>query len=433
LSKKKKKSKKATPSKRRKGRSPAAKPVAAAKPGPAAKPAAENGATGTGGEASPRAVYQAARDLMRRRLWDRLDDVDWFLLETPDRNVPSVVSVLGSAGVSTGLWILEGAEGLELLERTQRDELDEASFRQILLELDTTMLNPARAANLPRDLRRFVRQAGVNPRGDAEVPMLVLKPAGMRPHVPAGAELERCLWILRGLEAADREGLLISGRMRDGEQLATVVLSGTPQAPQAHLAWRGRPSAARPDEPAPAWVPDRAALDDLPRRRGTWIVGLPPLAQGVADSQEVLHALLVLEEGSGRILDSHVLEHRRAPYAAAEQLVEIARGDNPAKQRGLPQELLVADRALHELLAPEMKRLGVRCHHVAPPPASLREAAASLHEYLERSGAGPSSQARPGRSHAERRDPLLDVDEDGSLRLAAPTGASDSADRKSVV
>jgi len=369
-----------------------------------------------GGDAPRRAaryeqVHRVARDVIDRRLWARLDDTDWFLLEIPGQDQPLVVTVLGSAGISRGLWVLRGRGGVAMLEEIRRDSL---SPDEMLLRADGLMLGVDRARDVSPAHRRFLRQAGVNPRGDIEVPTLTMMRAGKQPRSLKERDLEGVLWSLRGILVADRQGMLVGGRMRSDDKWATLVLSGSLEDPVVALEWRLPPDEEPEGVGRPTWLPDRGRLEALPLLDETWQVGLPVTSAHVKDCSEIIRTLLVMEVDRNLMLAVHAVTADRADYAAAEHLMEIFSGDNQEGVEGIPSQLQVADELLHEVLAPELRRLGVRCTHVAPVPSPLREAIDSLSQYL----AGVPKGSPSGGEGLAR--PLLAETPDGELRLRDP-------------
>jgi hypothetical protein len=250
--------------------------------------------------------------------------------------------------------------------------------------------------------------------------MLMSKRSGEHLHPPAGRELEVALWFLRGVLAADRQGMLVGGRMRSGEKLATLVLSGSPEDPAVALEWRDLPGREPEAGDRPTWLPDRARLEGLPILDETWLVGLPVVPARIAESNEIMRVLLVMEAERHLMLSTQPMTAFRAEYAAAEHLLEVFFGSNEAGVEGIPAEIQVTDQPLHELLAPELRRLGVRCRYLDSVPALLQEAVDSLRQYLGEPPAGPASGAKG----LDR--PLLAETPGGELRLREPA-ASDPA------
>jgi hypothetical protein len=150
----------------------------------------------------------------------------------------------------------------------------------------------------------------------------------------------------------------------------------------------------------------------------------------IANDDRTVRMALVAEDGSGLVLVGHPVQG--GVPEVLERICDAFRGENTQRTRGIPGEVLVANRELFNALWPVLDPLGVRCRYEPAIPL-LDEVLRSFGEWCDRS----ETEAEPSREAPD----AIPADDDlegwkscdrrlyrrAQARLARKGGASDRA------
>ena len=103
---------------------------------------------------------------------------------------------------------------------------------------------------------------------------------------------------------------------------------------------------------------------------------------GIEGDDRSLEALLVMDDGSGLIVQSRLMFAGELGEAA-DSLVETFRTGGATRRKGLPRKIVFSTRQLHDALAPALGAAGVTCIYM-PRILKLQEAFDELCEFLSR-------------------------------------------------
>lgn len=322
-----------------------------------------------------RNVLQAAGEFNDRHIWKRFTNFDCFAVRVPGEGRPMLSVVLGDAGEEYGLSLFRGPEAVASLAGL----LDPNGPGDDALEA-ADMLGYSMEAfrDMPPDAQALVREVGQHPRHDEQVPHFLAKPPGRQPRLPDDTELVILLMALRGLVEADRRKLLQPARLKDKNGICVLALSGDPAAPQVSVTreqWQ-----LHEVYKTVALPPERPDLRGLPRLKETWLVGMPALPGRIKGDDRVLELLLVADDAS-----RYVLQARPVPAGEVKEamkvVVETFHGKGLGGQRGLPRKIIFCSRRLHDVMAPILEQVDVKCIYT-PTIAKLREIVADLIEHF---------------------------------------------------
>lgn len=318
-----------------------------------------------------RKVLQAADEFNGRRLWKRFTNFDCFAVRIPDRDEMMLGVILGDAGEEYGLTLFRGpnaasslAAALDL-DGQADDALEEADWLGFSMEA---------FGNLPPDAQTLLREAGRHPRCDEQVPSFLAKPPGRQGRLPDESELALLLPTLRAVVEADKKKLLQPARLEDKDGICVLEVSGDPMSPHVSVTREACEAQAAPT--TIPLLPMSRDLGNLPRLKGTWLVGMPTLPAGIEGDDRSLQLLLVVDDASEYVIQG------RPVFAgdlkeAADGMAEAFRGKGFGGPKGLPEEIIFSSRKLHNAMAPNLEPLGVRCIYTATIP-KLSEIAAEF-------------------------------------------------------
>jgi hypothetical protein len=301
-----------------------------------------------------RGVYRAAMALRALEPWKHLRPDDLVSLRIEGEAHPVLVTFSDGDPEEPSITLLRGPRALEqaflLVGGGGGDEA--------LAELDAVSLSFGPFEGVPVTRRRFLSRARLSPKGE-EVPVLLVKGPREEPREPEDTEVWLVYIVLEGLLAALSQGLLPVGSRGDLGVLALTV-SGTPRDSEVEVLQEGEPEErALP----PTLGVDRPSLEEVPRLERDWLVGCPVAPFALEGSGEVARLLVVVEKGSGRLVDGLLVSGRRWHYAAASHLLDLFAGGGHLERPGMPRRLLLSSKVLAELLCPELALLGVPCRY----------------------------------------------------------------------
>jgi len=316
-------------------------------------------------------VIQAAYGVHSRKLWKRFTNYHCLGIKIPDRDESLLAVVLGDAGEEYGLVLFYGPNAAAALA-TLLDAGDQGDD-----DLDNmNMLSYSMEAfgDLPADAQTFVREAGLRPRVDEQVPVLLAKTAGHQGRLPNDHELEILLVTLRGVVEADRNSLLQPATLEDKKGICVINISD--DAKVSHVTVTRR---KWKQETAPTTIPlhpTTHSLANLPRLKATWLVGMPAIPAAVEGDDRTMQLLLVVDDRSELIIQGKPLfagEIREATDA----LLEAFQGNGVHAIKGLPRKIIFSSRKLCDAMEHALKPLKVKCIYTPTIP-KLREITADF-------------------------------------------------------
>lgn len=348
-------------------------------------------------------VLLAAAEFNERQLWKRWTNADCFAIHVPARKESFLAVIMGAGGEEYGISLFRGPAPYDYIAAMHAAE---GPGDDALAEIDLLGFSMDRFADLPPESQDRFRQVGLHPRHDQRVPNLMAKATGRRVCMPQAADLELLLCVLRGLMAADRQGLLKPTKFDDACGICTLTLEGALDAVQVRatrVPW--------PKSEANFRFPVEAAeLSGLPRLDVTWLAGLLPMPTGVAGDDREPLLLLVVEAGAGeasagegeseearaaatgRVL--HALPVMPDDFGqAVGGMVDILCGRGPLHEKGLPREIRFSSRRLWAAMTGMLASRAVRCVYQPQLPA-LRQIAMDFFEHMERAVAADTRQRR---------------------------------------
>jgi hypothetical protein len=335
-------------------------------------------------------VLQAAREFDSRRLWKRFSNFDCFAVKTPGLDEPMLGVVMGAGGDEYGLSLFRGPHAADFLDMLMKpQELGD----DVLEDLDMLGFSLTPFGDLPPDTQAFLREGGLHPRYDEQVPGFLVKLPGRLPRLPDESELALLLLILRGIVEADQKKLLQPGTLQGREGISFLEIRGDAAEPQVSVTRQKWHLA-----PAPKTVPlppGGLDLKGLPILEETWLVGTPAFSGRIRGDNREMQLLLVAEEASTYLFDA------RPVFAgdvreAVEAIVRVFR-KGPRGRKGLPRRIVFSNRKLHDAMAALLEPLGVECTFLSVIP-KLRQIA---DEFLGMMGKDMPSWAEEGENEVE--------------------------------
>lgn len=322
---------------------------------------------------------QAYWEFQNRRLWKRFDNSHCLAVEVAGEEEPLLASVLGAADEEYGLMLLRGPEAVDQMRSFQSfddqdDSLEEADMLSISLEA---------FVDLSPDIQAFYRQAGIHPRYDEEVPLVLIKPPCRKPRLPDDDELILLLSVLESIVEADRRKRLIPAELDDGEGICVVTPAGMKGA-EISVHRERLPRRPPPAKEIDFFLSPRD-LDGLGLIEETWLVGTPIVPFGIKGEDRTMRFLLVVEENSGMVLEGRPFFADRMKEAIS-MLAEAFHGTRLSGDRkGIPRRIVFSSRKLHDAALPALLKVGVQCEHLPSIPV-LQEIVDNLIDSFGESG-----------------------------------------------
>jgi hypothetical protein len=323
-----------------------------------------------------RSVVQAAGGFNDRRLWMRFSPRHCFGVKVPEQEESMLGVVFGAGGEEFGLSLLRGPEAAACVAavfpvgRGGQDALD---------ELDMLGFSMDKFGNLPPDSQDLLREAGMRPRPDEQVPHFLTKPPGQRPRAADASELTLLLLVLQGIIKADKQRRLQPATLDSPQGISILTIGGAPTEPQVSAKrekWQSPPAAKTIPPPSAG-----ADLQELPRLDETWLVGTPALGVAAKADDRAAQFLVLADEKSESVLDARSVSAGETREAVDAVLGVFRQG--PSGRRGLPRTILCSNRELLDALTPILNPLGVQCTFMPAIP-KLREIARGFLESVER-------------------------------------------------
>lgn len=349
-----------------------------------------------------KSLVAAALEYHAREPWEEIADTETFALRLEGEADPVLASVMGQAGLEYGLALFRGENALGKLRAAYAAGNDGEELFEAMSSLAVT-LQPLR--EVPPEFRSVLVQAGFERRREDIAPFFMSKSPGRRAREINKAEARLLLLAMHGILAALDEGALPEsgpkGASCDG-LMTVITVTGDPQSPEVAFG-RERFSDGVPTA-APSLVAAQDRLASLPRLDSRWLVGFTSSSMSVAGDDRALRLLLIVEDGSSKIIGAEAL-HSTDFGEAVSAVLDAMKGANLPGERGRPREIVVSNRALFDVLSPSLAVASVPCRF-AERIELLEEAATDFREWMYRGG------VRHGRARMQG-DPPADDDLDG--------------------
>jgi len=331
----------------------------------------------------------AAEALAALEPWLEFEGEDTFAIAVPGEEHPMFASIMGSRRVEFGLMLTRGPHALPcMLDVGSRDPEDAG----LPPELSFLSFSMDRYDATPPIGRRVLAKARYTGKGSSIVPFFIVREPGRQPVSLNPEMAERMLFALKGIAKAMETGILDATGLRRGEEVLTLVASGDPLDPDVASEFRYYTAVREDEDAAPLETP--GDLADLPRLPGRWLMGLPTLPIYIEEENRTPRLLLVVEEQTELVLVGEPIFG--SAQDAAHLVVDAFRGENTQRRRGIPADVLVANRELCDVLQPALDALGVPCRYQPGIPLLDRivegflECHDEMEDGLEAEGTSPS-------------------------------------------
>jgi hypothetical protein len=326
-------------------------------------------------------LYFAGRRYFENTPWEKLGGQDTFAVRAPGESYPLAASVLGAGGEEYDLSVLRGSSAAGQFKMINTGARCDPS------EMDLMYLGLEKYKKIPDELRRFYKRAGIRPEPSALVPMFFIKRPYQVAREPNREEVETLLYLINGVMTAIESGLLREGETITPEGLITLNLSGDPQSPKTEVS--GDYTDSKLEKlPTPTLLINRNELKRLPVLNETWVIAcrsMPMRVQGIADE---MRALITMDERSGMVLDSEIVQGVEAIIQSACHLIDVMLGKKIGaafkgkKRTGRPRSIIFVDSELYKILGDQLTEVGISCDFVTQIPPMMQEVLDGLTEFL---------------------------------------------------
>jgi len=330
-------------------------------------------------------VLEAAGDFNSRKLWRRFSNSDCFGVKItgpacPDASrgdEPMLGAVLGNAGEEYGLSLFRGPGAVGSFTALLASD---GLVDDVLEDMDMLGFTMQAFGELLPDDQAQLREAGLHPRYDEQVPYFLAKPPGRRPRPLGKSEMQVLHLVLQGVVEADKKKLLRPGRLEYEDGICVLTISGEAAAPHVAVAREQWPEQKSP-KTIPL-LPESLEFRGLPRLGATWLVGMPTVPAGIEGDERTMRMVLVVDEASEFVLEGKPVlggDLREAMKIVAATF----RGGGLGGRKGLPERIIFSSRKLFDAMTPTLEPAGVKCVY-EPMVPKLQELVADLVGHLDR-------------------------------------------------
>jgi hypothetical protein len=375
-----------------------------------------------------RETLAAAEAFHARKLWLEFENDDCFAVVVPGEEQPMLASIMGQSGQEYGLVLFRGPNACScLMSMLDRDPQDMG----VAEETAFMGFSVGRYDETPPFGRSFLARARFTGRHSDTVPCFLVMDAGRHPRAPTRDEVESLLYALKGILKARDTGILEPEPLRPGKETLTLVIGGDPRDPEVSKEHRRYGVVALGiDSAAPCTAME---LQDLPRLPSRWLIGFPTLPVTIQNDDRVVQSVLIVDETTELILTAHPVQG--GTHEAVDVVIRAFQGENAQKTRGVPEEILIANRELFNALWPALDSAGVPCRYEPAIPL-LDEVLRGLLNWCD----DPDAEAERLREDPSAIPAVDDLDgwkacdmqlyRRAQARLAREGGASDRAIRR---
>jgi hypothetical protein len=326
-------------------------------------------------------LYLAGLKYFDNAPWDRLGGEDSFAVRVPGEPHPLAVCVLGAAGEEYGLSVLRGPSAAGQMEVMRTGAIRDPS------KMDFMLVSLEKYKKIPDEIRRFYKRAGIRPEPSAFIPMFIVKRPYQVAREPNLEEVETLLYLINGVVTAVEQGFLREGETITPKGLLTLNLSGNPLSPNTNVA-DDYTEPKLEKLASPTLLINRKELEHLPILNETWVVAcraMPMRVQGITDE---MWGLITMDERSGMVLDTEIVQGVEATVQSARHLVDVMLGKKVGaafkgnKRTGRPRGIVFIDSELYEILGGQLSEAGITCDFVSQTPQMMQEVLDSLTGFL---------------------------------------------------
>ena len=351
-----------------------------------------------------RDVMQAAVELHRRKLWKGFTNFDCFAIRVPGKDDLLLASVMGDAGEQYGLMLFQGPHGAEsFLALTARDGPgDDAAEAMDMLSFSMDVFG-----EMAPEAQAFYRRAGIHPRHDEQVPNFLVKSPHRHVRLPNDEELTLLLAVLRAVVIADRRKLLKPGKPDDAEGVCVISLAGSQEESTITVVREKLPElvAFSLRHSFAAFGLDLSGLGLLD---GTWLISTPVMSAAIEGDDRSMQLLLVADDASSLVLQAKPFFSEQI-QEAVDALVQVFRGHQPNRRRGIARTIVFSNRRLHDAMAPVLQNRGVKCIFMPTIPR-LQEIAADFLRFLQQDAPALNESMGRAGDDEDKTPPPADLD-----------------------
>ena len=359
-------------------------------------------------ENTHRETYRSAMTFYGLAPWTIFENEDVFAVRLPDEPHPVVVSIMGAGGQERGFLALRGPRAREqmsilALAEPGPDATDELDMLSVTFE---------RLRDVPAELRRWFKRAKIRVKSSAIVPVLLAKRPGRRLRELDRDELDKVRLLLSGIVYSLMDGEMSVSAVRGARGLITLEMDGAPPFPDVRVVETGELPASEPPLPLQFLV-DRTRLAALPRIEQAWLVGCPVTPVSIANTDETVRTLVVIDAETGWVIDVTPVTGPKWRYTASSRFFEVMVSGGTTGKGGRPREVFVANETLADSVCPELRALEISCWHEPDVEEPVREVLDSFLEYLDGGPGKDLSALRSAEASDAGREPEDDSDLEG--------------------
>ncbi|RPI60006.1 MAG: hypothetical protein EHM48_07955, partial [Planctomycetaceae bacterium] len=348
-----------------------------------------------------RNVIQAATEYHKRQLWKRFTNFDCFGIRVPGKDDLLLACVMGDAGEEYGLMLFQGPHApdnfLAVIE-------GEAMFADAMDNLDMLSFSMGPFGEMLPQEQAFFREAGIHPRQNELVPFFITKQPGRQLRTSDKKEQALLLTILKAVVIADQQKLLYPSQLSDDKGICVITLGGDMAEPTVSASREKLPPRPMPAKP-PVTPISPFSLSGLKLIDEEWLVGTPSLAAKISDDDRSMQLLLVVDDATGKILQSRPFFSEEI-QEAIDAVVEAFRGKRPKGQKGIPRTITFTNRRLYDAMSQALEDVGAECDYTTTMIPELQDMADGFSDFM--SQGVPSGEHMPILSDADDEMPAPD-------------------------
>ena len=298
-------------------------------------------------------MFRACMDFADMRLWERYDNMDLFVVQTPLED-PVVAAIMGAGGQEYGLSIFRGPDAFR-----QPHLLDKGIFAAEKINTIGFSMTYYRDMSLPE--KKWIKSCNYNARKSDWLPSIISKRPGRETElVDKDHDIKLLLYILKGIMKTQKDGNFHPDTAGlTGSEMFTIEVCGDVLEPDVHTAYKSFPGSKELLElcnradmfEAPDLLPD---ISNLPKRDETWVI--VPIY--IAISEYTDNCILVIaEEKSYYVLHADIITIDTVELV--ETLYGVFTGDNAAESIGIPRKIVIAEKDLFIAISNPLQEWGI--------------------------------------------------------------------------
>lgn len=299
-------------------------------------------------------LIKACIEFADMRLWERYDNMDFFVLETPLED-PVVASIMGTGGHEYGLCVFRGPDAFGqpfLLDKGEKAAVD---------MLYMIGFNMEQYGDMDHFEKRWFKSCNYRASKSDLLPSFISKrPGQMGEMLEKDRDVKLMLYIAKGIIKAQNDGKFHPATMGlSGSEMLTIMVSGDVLDPDVDVTHKFFPGSKElltfcNDSTFDCWQPS-TDISNLPRLEETWVV-VPGYISAV-DTGGDNCLFVVAKEDSCDILCATAV-----PMIVSELMETfcgIFAGDNAAESVGVPQKIVIAEIDLFNAINGVLQKIGI--------------------------------------------------------------------------